>query len=290
MIERFLRVTPHLGIEDDGDRMELPVEPAAALQVDERLAAAGIGSGDRVLTLIGGASFGAAKMWPPESFARAAALMAARHGTRAAIAPGPGEERIGEVVARLSVGAVTVLEDPPLALAENAALLTVPLAISNDTGPRSMAVALGLPVSCRSGRRRTDTRPPSRAPEGAHRGRGLPALQATDLPHRSPLHDARITAERVVGAAESFSPPWAKGPWTTRAPHAGARGREPAGPVARASAMETGPPTLGIGPRQSVPSRPRARWRGEAARSGVVRVAVDSSASSRCRPGHGSST
>ena len=104
---------PATGIEDDGDRMELPVEPAATQRVEERLAAAGIGPGERVLTLIGGASFGAAKMWPPASFARAAALMAERHGTRAVIAPGPGEERIGEEVARLSDGAVAVLGARP---------------------------------------------------------------------------------------------------------------------------------------------------------------------------------
>lgn len=213
MIERYLRVTRHLGIEDDGDRMELPVEPAATQRVEERLAAAGIGPGERVLTLIGGASFGAAKMWPPASFARAAALMAERHGTRAVIAPGPGEERIGEEVARLSDGAVAVLGDPPLALAETAALLhRSALAISNDTGPRSMAVALGLPVVVPLG-------PTEDAHTRHHLERQRVLIEDVDcrpcrlrtcpIDHRCMT---RITPEHVVGAAEELLAAFGDGP------------------------------------------------------------------------------
>ena len=67
MIERYLRVTRHLGIEDDGDGMELPAVRAGRSDAAGRrsLAAAGIEPGERVLTLIGGASFGAATIGPP---------------------------------------------------------------------------------------------------------------------------------------------------------------------------------------------------------------------------------
>lgn len=205
MIERYLRVTRSLGVADAGDRMELPVTDDARDKVARRLEAAGIGPDDRVLTLIGGASFGAAKMWPPPSFARAADLLHERQGTRAVIAPGPGEERIGEEVARHSERGVAVLGDPPLALAETAALLARShVVISNDTGPRSMAVALGLPVVVPLG-------PTEDAHTRHHLERQRVLIEDVDcrpcrlrtcpIDHRCMT---RITPERVARAAEEL--------------------------------------------------------------------------------------
>ncbi len=147
MIERYLRVTRSLGIADAGDRMDLAVQESARDTVAERLSAQGIGPEDPVLTIISGAAFGAAKTWLPEYFAEAADRLFEAKGLRAVLAPGPGEEKIGTEVAKHSKHGVVVMVDPPLQIRETAALLSrSEMALSNDTGPRSMAVALGLPV------------------------------------------------------------------------------------------------------------------------------------------------
>lgn len=147
MIERYLRVTRSLGIADAGDHMDLVVQESARKAISARLEAQGIGREEPVLTIISGAAFGAAKTWLPEYFAQAADQLFESKGLRAVLAPGPGEERIGTEVAAHSKHGVAVLVDPPLAIRETAALLErSEMALSNDTGPRSMAVALGLPV------------------------------------------------------------------------------------------------------------------------------------------------
>lgn len=211
MIERYLRVTRHLGVPDDGDRMELPVTEDSRRSVAARLAAAGVGADEPLLVLIGGASFGAAKMWPPAHFAAAADLLRERRGLRAVIAPGPGEERIGEEIARASVRGVVVLGAPPLRLGETAALLArARLALSNDTGPRSMAVALGLPVVVPLG-------PTEDGHTRHHLERQRVLIEDVDcrpcrlricpIDHRCMT---RITPERAVAAAEELLGPCAR--------------------------------------------------------------------------------
>lgn len=202
MIERYLRVTRHLGIPDAGDHMDLVVQDSARKTIAERLAAMGIGPEEPVLTIISGAAFGAAKTWLPEYFARAADELYESKGLRAVLAPGPGEERIGTEVAGHSKHGVAVLVDPPLAIRETAALLErSAMALSNDTGPRSMAVALGLPVVVPIG-------PTEDGHTRHHLGRQRVIIEDVDcrpcrlrtcpIDHRCMT---RITPERVVSAA-----------------------------------------------------------------------------------------
>lgn len=147
MIERYLRVTRAIGVEDAGTHMDLTVDDAARARVARRLSDAGLPEGEGFVAVVAGAAFGSSKAWPPAHFAAACDELHARRGWRAVLAPGPGEERLAaEVAGRAEHGAL-VLTDPVLDLVELAALLErAQLVVSNDTGPRSMAVALGLPV------------------------------------------------------------------------------------------------------------------------------------------------
>lgn len=146
MIERYLRVTRALGVPDAGDSMQVPVSDEARAVVQRRLTEIGL-EDDKVITVVAGAAFGAAKMWPPVHFAEACDTLHEQHGWKTVFAPGPGEEALGRELARHSKHGIHVLMDPVLSLAQLAALLVrSEIALSNDTGPRSMAVALGLPV------------------------------------------------------------------------------------------------------------------------------------------------
>lgn len=145
MIERYLEIVRALGCGDAGRELELAIRPAAAERVQKRLAREGVAA-EELLVVCPGARFGASKLWPPESFARACDLLA-EHGLLTVLAPGPGEEEIaGAIAARMQARAVALL-DPVIPLPELAALIgRARLLLVNDTGPRQMAVALGTPV------------------------------------------------------------------------------------------------------------------------------------------------
>jgi heptosyltransferase-2 len=147
MIERYLAISRALGCPDAGPEVELAVDPAARDAVVKRLAEAGLAPGERTLVVTPGASFGSSKLWPPESFSAAADEISRRHGLRVVLAPGPGEEPIAEQIAATMRERPTRLADPPTSLAELVALIAgAALQLGNDTGPRHIAVAFGVPA------------------------------------------------------------------------------------------------------------------------------------------------
>jgi heptosyltransferase-2 len=147
MIERYLRVTRELGCADAGDELELAVDPGAQERIEKRLLEASVAPGAPLLVVTPGASFGSSKLWPPESFAAAADAIAQRHELRTVFAPGPGEEAIAARIAEAMGTKPVVLADPPTSLAELVALIArAALQLGNDTGPRHIAVACGVPA------------------------------------------------------------------------------------------------------------------------------------------------
>ncbi|MCP3920299.1 MAG: lipopolysaccharide heptosyltransferase II [bacterium] len=145
MIERYLVVTRALGCSDDGDAMDVPIPDAARDGLRARLIESGIDRDAGVLLAVPGANFGSSKLWPAEHFATACDAIALRHGWTTVIAPGPGEEELARsIVSGMSTRAVS-LEGTKLvdlsALTELARLV-----VTNDTGPRHIAVALGIPT------------------------------------------------------------------------------------------------------------------------------------------------
>ncbi len=147
MIERYLRLTRLLGCADAGDEMELAVEPADDASLGDKLAALGWDGKGELLLVTPGANFGSSKLWPPEHFAATCDELQRRHGLVPVIAPGPPEIEIARAVAAAMETPALVLGDPVTSLGELKALIARSrLVLSNDTGPRAMAVALKKPV------------------------------------------------------------------------------------------------------------------------------------------------
>ena len=147
MIERYLRITRALGCPDAGERTEVGLDDDARARTATRLAASAVGPEDALLVVTPGAAFGASKLWPTEHFAAACDGISDRLGLRTVIAPGPGEEAVAGQIAREMKRPALNLVDPTLSLRELSALLERGrLLLTNDTGPRSMAVALDRPV------------------------------------------------------------------------------------------------------------------------------------------------
>jgi len=147
MVERYLRITRALGCADADRRTRLAVDTALREVVAKRLAEAGLAPRQRTLLVTPGASFGSSKLWPPGHFAVACDQIGRRHGLAVVIAPGPGEEALAEAIARGMQEHAVVLAEPPTTLAELVALIAgAALQLGNDTGPRHIAVALGVPA------------------------------------------------------------------------------------------------------------------------------------------------
>jgi heptosyltransferase-2 len=147
MVERYLRITRHLGCPDRGTRPELVVDASVAERVEKNLAQRGVARGEELLLVTPGASFGASKLWPTEHFAAACDGIARRLTLLPLIAPAPSEVAIARQIAERMEERAVVLVDPPADLEELKSLAArARLVLSNDTGPRHIAVALDRPV------------------------------------------------------------------------------------------------------------------------------------------------
>lgn len=149
MVERYLAITRAVGCDLAEPVTRLVVRDATRTALHERLTAEGVDPRRPYLVLSPGASFGASKLYPADQLAEAAREVAQSADLAVLLAPGPGEEPLcHEVVARLGPDvAARVLDEPVTSLAELAALIAdARLLISNDTGPRHIAVALDTPV------------------------------------------------------------------------------------------------------------------------------------------------
>lgn len=144
----------YLGLaEACGARVEdrLPVlsftESDAAL-LKEKLPAVVEHAGPLVILVPGGA-FGPSKCWPSERFAQMAEALIEQYKAQVviSIAPNDAEKRIAAEIQRHAGHSLISLGEAPLPLGALKALFArAALVITNDTGPRHIACALGRPV------------------------------------------------------------------------------------------------------------------------------------------------
>jgi lipopolysaccharide heptosyltransferase II len=133
-----------ISIPDLHPRLDLPetLRRTQAAQLSEL----GIERGDGYVLCCPGAAFGAAKLWPPESFSRALDLLFEAHGWRGVVTGGPGEEDLMDAVAgKTRHGALSLSNrqrdlEGLKALVADARLLLV-----GDSGPRWYAAAFDIP-------------------------------------------------------------------------------------------------------------------------------------------------
>jgi heptosyltransferase-2 len=95
--------------------------------------------------LVPGGAFGPSKCWPAERFGQTADRLAERHKALVvvSVAPNPQERLIADRIAASARHPLIHLGDRPLTLGQLKALLArADLVITNDTGPRHIAIAL----------------------------------------------------------------------------------------------------------------------------------------------------
>lgn len=197
----YVRLAEGIGCAVGDRRMALattPREEASAEALWERHKL----KGRPVVGLVPGAAYGSAKCWPPQHFPALARAVLAETGTPALVLYGPGEEAIADAIRKdAGENALRLAGPGEIDLgALKAAIRRLAVVVTNDTGPRHIAEALGVPTVVLLGPmdpRYTDSGNPSvtvlREPVDC-----APCNRRTcPVDHRCL---ARITPERVMAA------------------------------------------------------------------------------------------
>ena len=134
------------GISAPDVHPRLHVTPEEQAAGERLLSGAGLEPGAGHIVCTPGAAFGAAKLWPPERFARALDLLHERHGWRALVTGGPSEDALVEQVARECRHDAISLAGVPRDLGSLKALIRgAQLLLVGDSGPRWVAAAFDVP-------------------------------------------------------------------------------------------------------------------------------------------------
>jgi heptosyltransferase-2 len=150
-VSYYLRAADHLlgrahDPEDLGGRLELAVSEREAHAAAEILGRAGVGADEpRVILNPGGNN--PAKRWPADRYGQIARLLHER-GFRVLINGSPGEAELVDEIVRLSgVSNAVALPRAGVTIGSLKALVRgARLMVTNDTGPRHIAAAFGVPL------------------------------------------------------------------------------------------------------------------------------------------------
>ncbi len=149
-IDYYAQLLSPLGLSLDRRAMELPLSPADAAQADAILQEAGYDPAKPMVMLNPGAAFGLSKLWPAERYAKTADALIEKHNAQIIInaAPNIAERSLATTVAE------NMRQQPLLNFARRdnslglvkALLKRCDLLITNDTGARHIAAAMGSAV------------------------------------------------------------------------------------------------------------------------------------------------
>ncbi|MBE0535775.1 MAG: glycosyltransferase family 9 protein [Phycisphaerae bacterium] len=148
MVDYYLTLAREAGCSAEQRSLELAVDEEDVLSVSGKLPAV-MSSDAPVVILVPGGSFGPSKFWPAERFTRIAERLVEEYGATVvvSIAPNPVEKAVAGTICSQSRHRLVNLAEYPLSLGELKALFNeAALVITNDTGPRHIAVALGRKV------------------------------------------------------------------------------------------------------------------------------------------------
>lgn len=144
MAREYLDLLSPLGCVDDGAGLALYADSALVDGIKAQLE-----PGRPVAGIAPGAAFGPSKRWLAGRFAAVAERLTREHNAQCLLFTGPGEEDTRDAV-RAACG-VPLLEprvDAPGIARLKAGIASLDILIGNDSAPRHMAVAFGVPVVC----------------------------------------------------------------------------------------------------------------------------------------------
>ncbi|MEQ8764961.1 MAG: lipopolysaccharide heptosyltransferase II [Planctomycetota bacterium] len=139
----YLRLSEQVGAGGDPEAVHLVVTDEDEAKAQAHFDAWGLTANDAVVGLNPGASFGASKLWLPEHWAALADRLS-DEGLRVVLLVGPGEEAIAdEIASRAKKPVINTSKDIVRLDALKAVCRRLSLLVTNDTGPRHIASAVG---------------------------------------------------------------------------------------------------------------------------------------------------
>lgn len=145
VLQYYLDEVKVLGAAASNETTEYQVPSFAQTWADETLRQHGIAEGTPFAAIHPGAS-GDYKIWPPENFAGLIDRLQEVPGIRAVLVYGNGDRRIAESIRGRLTSSPVCIETGEHIGNLAAILRRSSLAITNDSGPRHLAVAVGVPV------------------------------------------------------------------------------------------------------------------------------------------------
>lgn len=147
IVHYYLGIAHYMGSVDRDVTMQLFVTPDEEREADDVMRRAGIDAQRPRVVLNPGAQYGAAKCWLPEYFAEASDRLQAEFGAQVVVSSAPRERPIVDEIARHAKKPfVDLATFKPSFGSVKAFIRTCDLMITNDTGPRHIAAAFGVPV------------------------------------------------------------------------------------------------------------------------------------------------
>lgn len=144
-VERNLDVLRFLGGAVNSDALEIWTGPEDVRSAQVRLVAAGVSSDERIVAL-GVGSRHAKKVWPAENFLAVARWLHEEHGARLLVVGDRSDADTGRFLAD-ALGRAVIDVTGQTCLGELAELLKrADLFLGNDSGPKHIAAAAGVPV------------------------------------------------------------------------------------------------------------------------------------------------
>jgi len=142
----YLTILEALGMSVGSQRLDLFLGPAGPERAGRILRARGVSPHQRLVGINPSATFGPAKQWLPESFARLADRIQEHLDARILMFGGPGDRQLGERIQQMAARPMVNLCGRT-SLEEAMALIQVcDLFISNDSGLMHVAAALDVPL------------------------------------------------------------------------------------------------------------------------------------------------
>lgn len=142
MVDYYLDLCSGMGVTWQNRMPELSVDPTDRHTTQQTLPNL-FNTKQPIVILVPGGAFGPSKCWPVSHYAQLAKALYNSHHAQVVISVAPNEQTISQQIAQHSNCPVTDLGQTPLSLGQLKALFEqASLVISNDTGPRHIAIAL----------------------------------------------------------------------------------------------------------------------------------------------------
>lgn len=147
-IDYYLAIALWFGSDATSRKMALEINEDDKIAVLEKFGQY-LNDEKPVIILVPGGAFGPSKLWPEERFAQTIDFLAEKFSANIfiSVSPGKQEKNIAEKICSKAKHPVVNLAQSPVTLGQLKALFSfAKLVITNDTGPRHIAIALGRKV------------------------------------------------------------------------------------------------------------------------------------------------